>query len=39
MVLEERWTGASPPLRGSKYGMDRVLLAGGGFAMRDLTYR
>ncbi len=38
VVLEERWIGATPA-RGSKFGLGAVLVSGGGFTMRDPTYR
>ncbi len=36
--LVERWIGASPTA-GSKYGLETVQIFGGGFTMRDPTYR
>ncbi len=38
VALEERWIAASPA-GGSKFGLGTVLVEGGGFRMRDPSYR
>jgi hypothetical protein len=38
VALEERWIAAAP-FGGSKFGLGTVRVEGGGFTMRDSTYR